>query len=411
MFLTGQSLPRRLLVIGFYTGAALFVSVILRAVRGLLLVQDEFTLEGQLADEALISKWQTRALTKPKKGVGKKGTTIEICCSDLESALAAVEGGATSVELCANRSDGGVTPSVGFVSAVVERLAISDVQVHVLIRPRPGGFCYTAAEFDVILRDICSMQSCGVDGIVLGILNNEGGVDVERMRIVREYCSGLLLTFHRAFDVMISSNSDPEHALQRDYHLVMEELGCDRLLTSGRSASASSLKGIDNIAHLVALDHACSSVHSSPPGKVTIAAGGISLTSLASLIRASGVNAVHLGSSVCELVGSGTVGASAIPMGPTCDGRVWSCVQSAKVRQVVAVCEREWGLVYDDLDETPPPPPSPDAEGGPIDREVDSGITTSMEQLSTDSLDSGEVFTTQKAGSYTFVKTATTSQT
>ena len=391
---TGKSLTgRNVLVIGVFSGVALFVSGILRAV-----VEDGFALEEQLADQALISKWQTRALTKPKKGVGKR-TTIEICCCHLESALAAVEGGATSLELCANRSDGGVTPSVGFVSAVVERLASSDVQVHVLIRPRPGDFCYTAAEFDVILRDICSMRSCGVDGIVLGILNNEGGVDVERMRIVREYCAGLVLTFHRAFDVMISSDSDPEHALQRDYRLVMEELGCDRLLTSGRSASASSLQGIDNIAHLAALDRACSSIHSSSTEtKVTIAAGGISDACVAALIRASGVIAVHLGSAVCDLVGStGTLADFAVSMGPSCDGRVWSCVQSAKVRQVVAVCSREWGLVDGDLDDTP--------------RDQLGLVNTPgiMEQLSTDSLDSEGVFTTQQAGSYTLIS-STTSQ-
>lgn len=90
--------------------------------------------------------------------------TIEFCVSDIASAMTAVHGGATSLELCSNRLEGGVTPSLGFVEECVRLCRNLSVEVHVLIRPRPGGFVYAPEEFDVIMRDITAFVAAGVDG-------------------------------------------------------------------------------------------------------------------------------------------------------------------------------------------------------------------------------------------------------
>ena len=63
--------------------------------------------------------------------------TIEICLSDIESAQAAVRGGCTSMEVCSDRPQGGVTPSHGLVEELVSRYK-NTVEIHCLIRPRPG---------------------------------------------------------------------------------------------------------------------------------------------------------------------------------------------------------------------------------------------------------------------------------
>lgn len=68
----------------------------------------------------------------------------EVCLCDLTSATSAISGGATSIELCTNRGDGGVTPSIGLVLEVTNLCRGKDVDVHVLIRPRPGNFVYSA---------------------------------------------------------------------------------------------------------------------------------------------------------------------------------------------------------------------------------------------------------------------------
>ena len=65
--------------------------------------------------------------------------TIEVCLSDIESAQAAVRGGCTSIEVCSDRPQGGVTPSYGLVEELVARYK-NTVEIHCLIRPRPGKY-------------------------------------------------------------------------------------------------------------------------------------------------------------------------------------------------------------------------------------------------------------------------------
>ena len=69
--------------------------------------------------------------------------TCEVCLCDVTSATSAIDGGATSIELCTNRGDGGVTPSIGLILEVVNLCRGKDVEVHVLVRPRPGNFVYS----------------------------------------------------------------------------------------------------------------------------------------------------------------------------------------------------------------------------------------------------------------------------
>ena len=76
-----------------------------------------------------------------------KDFVLEACVDSVESALAAVKGGATRLELCSNLVIGGTTPSPGLFKEIRKK---SDIQIHALIRPRFGDFCYTDYEFQTL---------------------------------------------------------------------------------------------------------------------------------------------------------------------------------------------------------------------------------------------------------------------
>ena len=173
----------------------------------------------------------------------KADKTVEVCASDIESVLEAIEGGATSLELCSDRPQGGITPSLALIEEAVKHVAGTDVLVHVLIRPRPGGFVYSSAEFDLMVRDVLTAKEAGAHGVVVGVLTPAGDIDLARLRTLRAVAGeGMVLTFHRAFDV---SSGD---ALQELEQLV--RVGCDRLLTSGKSACAMDRDGTALLAKL-----------------------------------------------------------------------------------------------------------------------------------------------------------------
>ena len=166
-----------------------------------------------------------------------KKPLLECCVDCVESALAAKQGGADRLELCANLLIGGTTPDINLYHRIREQC---DILINVLIRPRFGDFCYTDEEFEIIRRDVKMFREAGADGVVIGILKPDGSLDVERMAILMEEAKGMSVTLHRAFDVC----SDPMLALRQS-----KELGIDTILTSGQKNTA--LEGRDLLTTLV----------------------------------------------------------------------------------------------------------------------------------------------------------------
>lgn len=159
--------------------------------------------------------------------------TLEICTGSIESIRAAALGGAHRVEVCAALEVGGLTPSRGYLAAVLSQPLYNSqgkrMARHVLIRPRGGDFCYNDEEQDIILRDIQLCKELGAEGIVVGALTPDGDIDIAACTRFAEAATGMNLTFHRAFDRC----RNPKAALEQ-----LIQMGYQRLLTSGQAPKA-----------------------------------------------------------------------------------------------------------------------------------------------------------------------------
>lgn len=151
---------------------------------------------------------------------------LEVAANSVASAVAAQDGGAGRIELCAALELGGLTPSPGQLALARERLRIP---LYALIRPRAGDFLYSDDECETMRRDIEACVAIGCDGVVLGVLDADGNVDLPRCRALIAAAKGLGVTFHRAIDV----SRDPLRALED-----IVALGCERVLSSGAQSGA-----------------------------------------------------------------------------------------------------------------------------------------------------------------------------
>ena len=162
---------------------------------------------------------------------------IEIATTDFTTTKSAAEGGADRIELCAALSDGGTTASYGTIKKCREAF---NVQLFPIIRTRSGDFLYTDEEFEIMMNEVTLCKDLGCDGIVIGLLNKNGEIDIKRASKLIELAYPLEVTFHRAFDRC----NDPFEALEQ-----LIEIGCQRILTSGQQPAAP--QGIDLITQLV----------------------------------------------------------------------------------------------------------------------------------------------------------------
>ena len=205
---------------------------------------------------------------------------FEICANSVESCLAAQEGGADRVELCAGIPEGGTTPSYGEIK--LARKLLTKTKLHVIIRPRGGDFLYTPLELERMEEDIRICRELGVDGVVFGCLTEEGEIDREANRRLVELARPMSVTFRRAFDRTV----DPMKALED-----IISLGCNRILTSGQQP-----KAIDGISLLAQLEKKLKE-YPLPPIQL-LAGSGVNEENIRQIFDATGIHEYHFSARV-----------------------------------------------------------------------------------------------------------------
>lgn len=196
---------------------------------------------------------------------------LEICCGSIDDAIQAEVGGADRVELCSALFLGGLTPSLGTLQEAKRRVKIP---VMMMVRPRGGGFCYTEAEMATMERDVEAAVANGADGVVFGILNSDGKIDVRRCTRIRKLIGDRQAVFHRAFDV----TPDAFAALEQ-----LVDLGITRVLTSGQKNSVP--EGAELIRKLI--ERAGKRIEVLP-------GGGIAAYNMKYVVERTGCRQVHL---------------------------------------------------------------------------------------------------------------------
>tara|TARA_B100001093_G_C26723563_1_gene968904 strand:- start:54 stop:752 length:699 start_codon:yes stop_codon:yes gene_type:complete len=161
---------------------------------------------------------------------------VEICVSNITALNLAAKHRADRVELCQELSCGGLTPSI----SLVQRSVSLDLNTQVLIRPRSGDFVYDEDEKIQIMEDVVHYQKLGIQGIVVGALNEQRSLDISFLKRLRMLTPNIELTFHKAFDDIDNWQKAIEQLISMKY---------DRILTSG--CEVNVFKGKERLKEII----------------------------------------------------------------------------------------------------------------------------------------------------------------
>jgi copper homeostasis protein len=180
---------------------------------------------------------------------------LEVAVTTPSDAATAAAAGADRLELSAALEVGGLTPSPGALAGVKR----AGLPVVTMIRPRPGGFCYSESELSVMLRDLE-----WIDGeIAVGILTPDFEVDFAR---IKRFPTKRVV-FHRAFDLV----PDPLTSLEQ-----LIELGIPRVMADATNP--------ERIAALIGAAR----------GRIAILpAGGVRVANVRQLVARTGCVEIH----------------------------------------------------------------------------------------------------------------------
>jgi copper homeostasis protein len=207
---------------------------------------------------------------KPSKHKDIMKIQLEVCAQSYVSAMIAQAANADRIELCAALEVGGLTPSLSLILAVRRDLTLP---ICVLVRPRAGDFVYTEEEFEIIKNDVIWCRDNGIDGVVVGCLDENNELDALKMKELARLAYPMEVVCHKAFD------RTPNLSLSLEKLIAW---GYDRVLTSGGAKNV--VEGTAVLKDLVA----------QAEGKIEILAGGsVRADNVVELVKSTGVTQVH----------------------------------------------------------------------------------------------------------------------
>jgi copper homeostasis protein len=158
---------------------------------------------------------------------------LEIACFNVESCKIAQDAGADRIEFCSDYTAGGLTPNH---QDILQARQLLHIPLHVIIRPRPGDFVYNNKEIEMMKYSIQFCNEQNIDGVVFGVLNSDGTINLTDTRELIELSIPMTTSFHRAIDETLNTQKALEEIVK---------LGFSKVLTSGGKTNA--MEGIETL--------------------------------------------------------------------------------------------------------------------------------------------------------------------
>ncbi|CQR48284.1 Copper homeostasis protein CutC [Paraliobacillus sp. PM-2] len=203
---------------------------------------------------------------------------IEVIVQNAEDAKEAEVMGADRLELVSAISEGGLTPSYGTIKQVLQSV---NIPVQVMIRPHSNHFYYNESDLAIILEDIKNVITLGGNRIVFGALNRDNTVNQQALNKIVEIAPQLDITFHRAFDEVVSQ--------QDAYHTLTQYKQVKRILTSGGAINCE--QGKEELRQLVTLANQLK-------GPAILPGSGLDSMNISTLHSYIGATQYHFGKAV-----------------------------------------------------------------------------------------------------------------
>ena len=177
----------------------------------------------------------------------------EVCVDSFLDAVNAEEKGANRIELCARLDLDGLTPSKKLINKVFSNL---NIPIRVMIRPKHPSFIYSDRDIQRMIENINFCKGLGVDGVVLGCLNEDSNFNMKQINLLSEIAKPLNVIIHKAID-----NTD---SVLNSLLLLLKNKNINGILTSGGKTFA--IDAIENLKKMLDL---------APDNFEIISAGGI----------------------------------------------------------------------------------------------------------------------------------------
>lgn len=201
----------------------------------------------------------------------------EIAVADIETIAKAIEVGVERVELSADLSVGGISPTNDVVKEALALTNAAGVDLVVMVRPRGGNFVYTHREISTMMQTLKDFRALGVHYVTFGALDTAGRLDRDSMVTLLESAKPMKVVFHMAYDdIKLEYQEQTLNWLAR-HHVI-------RVLTHGGELTESIDDCLINLKKSIKL---------APENLIILPGGGITFENANVIAVALNVSEVH----------------------------------------------------------------------------------------------------------------------